>query len=198
MPGPGSYESLFLKSNNHTKPVCNFFKITIPAPAGILFKSWYPPNTDKTSQGLGNSYQFRYNVAESLPSTNYIRYQPLVKYRYLATYPWLAWSSQWAITWYMTNFQRSGSCVFLDTSDYLKFRCTSGVIMHWYSPFWDPEITKGLGFNPSGVQVKLLLALCWQWALTWGCRLLVRSGLLLCFERKKFSRCNEEILHISL
>ncbi len=55
---------------------------------------------------------------------------------------------------------------------------------HWYSQFWDLGTQKRPGFKPSGVQVKLLadpLVMSW----TWGCQQLVRSGLLLCFKRKK-------------
>jgi hypothetical protein len=50
--------------------------------------------------------------------------------------------------------------------------------------FWDPETSKGPGFKPSGVQVKLLLALC-QMSLTLGFEELVRSGLLLCFKENQ-------------
>jgi len=47
---------------------------------------------------------------------------------------------------------------------------------HWYSPFWDPGISKKkrvLSSNPSSVQVKLLpLPMNWTWT---GA---LRSGLL--------------------
>jgi hypothetical protein len=43
--------------------------------------------------------------------------------------------------------------------------------------------TKGPGFKPNGVEVKLKLALC-QWAWVGACQQLVKLGLLWCFNWK--------------
>jgi hypothetical protein len=43
---------------------------------------------------------------------------------------------------------------------------------------------EGHGFEPSGVQVRLLLLLD-STSLAWTCQLLLWSGLLLCLEKKK-------------
>jgi hypothetical protein len=43
---------------------------------------------------------------------------------------------------------------------------------------------EGHGFEPSGVQVRLLLALGSR-SLAWTCQLLLWSGLLLCFKKKE-------------
>jgi hypothetical protein len=67
---------------------------------------------------------------------------------------------------------------------------TRGVMAHWYSPLWDLGTQKRSGFKPSGVQVKLLADPLLM-SLTWGCQQLVRSGLLLCFKRKKEKRKKE-------
>jgi hypothetical protein len=70
---------------------------------------------------------------------------------------------------------------------------TRGVMAHWYSQFWDLGTQNRPGFKPSGVQVKLLAyPLLMSW--TWGCQQLVRSGLLLCFKRKKEQKRNDDLL----
>jgi hypothetical protein len=64
----------------------------------------------------------------------------------------------------------------------------SRVMVHWYSPFWGPGTTRGRGFklNPvRGVVCPLmkLLLIPLPMILTWGCQRLVRSDLLLCFQK---------------
>jgi hypothetical protein len=41
----------------------------------------------------------------------------------------------------------------------IKMEFDPRVMVHWYNPFWDIGIAKGLRFKFSGVQVKLTLAL---------------------------------------
>jgi hypothetical protein len=40
----------------------------------------------------------------------------------------------------------------------IKMEFDIGVMVHWYSPFWDIGTPQGLRFKLSGVQVKLMLA----------------------------------------
>jgi hypothetical protein len=56
---------------------------------------------------------------------------------------------------YMSNFVK-------DWRSFQRRWVYPKVMARWYSPFWDPRTTKSLGFKPSDVQVKHLLAL-WQW-----------------------------------
>jgi hypothetical protein len=62
------------------------------------------------------------------------------------------------------------------------------VMVHWYSPFWGSGTTRGPGFklNPvRGVVCPLmkLVLIPLPMILSWGCQRLVRSGLLLCFQK---------------
>jgi hypothetical protein len=59
------------------------------------------------------------------------------------------------------------------------------LMAEWYRVYGTLEPQKRSGFQtPTGMQVKILPALC-PWAWLGGCQRLVRSGLLLCFLEKK-------------
>lgn len=59
------------------------------------------------------------------------------------------------------------------------------LMAEWYRVYGTLEPQKRSGFQtPTGMQVKILPALC-PWAWLGGCQRLVRSGLLLCFPKKK-------------